>query len=91
MSEGKVPIKFPGVNTSDTPIKTSIQQLITEISSTSIDVPKRLHEFMERYEEEFKQELANKRLSYDITEPEVLRMMKGPLTLYALNMNGQKK
>ena len=44
---------------------------------------------MEKYEEEFKQELADKRLVFDITETEVLRMMKGSLTFYALNMNGQ--
>jgi hypothetical protein len=43
---------------------------------------------MEKYEKEFKQELAHKRLTFDITETEVLRMMKGPLTFYALNMNG---
>ena len=44
---------------------------------------------MEEYGKEFERELVNKRIIFDITETEVLRMMKGPLTFYALNMNGQ--
>jgi hypothetical protein len=89
LSEGKVPINFPEVNISNTPVKTAVQQLATEISSKTTDSSKRLQVFLEKYEKEFKQELADKRLSYDITETEVLRMMKGPLTFYALDMNGQ--
>jgi hypothetical protein len=33
---------------------------------------------MEEYEREFKQELIHKRLSFDITESQVLQMMRGP-------------
>jgi hypothetical protein len=89
LSEGKVPIKFPGVNISNRPVKTIVDQLATEINTKTKRSSKRLQVFMEKYEKEFKQELAHKRLTFDITETEVLRMMKGPLTFYALNMNGQ--
>ena len=89
MSEGKVPLNFPEVNIANTSAKTAVQQLATEISSKTTDSSRRLQEFMEKYEKEFKQDLADKRISYDITETEVLRMMKGPLTFYGSNMNGQ--
>ena len=89
LSEGDIFVKFPDISISKAPAKTAIQQLVTDISSRATDSSKRLRVFMEKYEKEFKEELANKRLSFDITETEVLRMMKGPLTFYGLNMNGQ--
>jgi len=42
------------------------------------------------YNKEFKkQELMLPSLFRDVGEPNILRLIKGPLTLYALNMNGQ--
>jgi hypothetical protein len=89
LSEGKIPIKFSAIKIPDRPVKTVVDQLATEINAKTKRSSKRLQVFMEKYEKQFKQELAHKRLSFDITETEVLRMMKGPLTFYALNMNGQ--
>jgi hypothetical protein len=65
LSEGKVPLNFPEANIANTPAKTAVQQLATEISSRTTDSSRRLQVFMEKYEKEFKQDLADKRISYD--------------------------
>lgn len=89
MSEDKVPINSPGVNIPNRPVKTAVEQLATEINSRTEGSSERLQLFVEKYEDKFTQEFVDKTLGFEITETEVLRMMKGPLTFYALNMNGQ--
>lgn len=66
-----------------------VSDLITEIQSKTTD-SNRLHKFVMDYNKEFKkQELMMPTLFRDVSEPDILRLIKGPLTLYALNMNGQ--
>jgi hypothetical protein len=84
VSERDVTIRFPSNKIYETPIKTTILKLQKEIASKTADSSKRLHTFMEEYEREFKQELIHKRLSFDITESQVLQMMKGPLTFFCV-------
>jgi len=89
MLEKDISINFPREKIYEIPIKTIVSKLQKEIGSKTTDSSTRLHDFLKAYEEEFKEDLINKRLSFDITESEVLRMMKAPLTFYALNMNGR--
>jgi hypothetical protein len=79
LSKDKVPIKFSGIKIPNRPVKTAVDQLATEINSRTTASSKRLQVFMEKYET----------LGFETTETQVLRMMKGPLTFYALSMNGQ--
>lgn len=88
-SEADISLNFPEKSISKTPIKTSIDGLKKDIKSKEKDSSTKLQEFLKKYEKEFKEDLVYKGIVYDITETEVLYMMKGALTLYALNLNGQ--
>jgi hypothetical protein len=88
LSEGDISLVFPR-KIFKTPIKTSIDELVKDIKFKEADSSTRLQKFLKEYEKEFNEDLVNKRLLFDITETEVLHMMKGALTFYALNMNGQ--
>jgi hypothetical protein len=82
-------IDEPREDNKSTTADSFVSDLITEIQSKTTD-SNQLNKFVMHYNKEFKkQELMNKTFFRDVSEPDILRLIKGPLTLYALNMNGQ--
>jgi hypothetical protein len=82
-------IDEPRKDNKSTTADSFVRDLITEIQSKTTD-SNRLNKFVMHYNKEFKkQQLMMKSLFRDVSEPDILRLIKGPLTLYALNMNGQ--
>src|SRR5215469_7524649 len=65
-----------------------VSDLITQIRSGTTD-SNRLQLFVMRYNKEFKKQELMSTFFRDVIQPLILTLMKGPLTLYALNMNGQ--
>jgi hypothetical protein len=65
------------------------KDLIKEIESKISVGSRRLDKFVNLYEKEFKRQESMGILYRDVYLPNILRLMKGPLTLYALKMNGQ--
>jgi hypothetical protein len=65
-----------------------VSNLITEIQSRTAD-SKRLQQFVMQYNKEFKKRELMNTFSRDVIQPYILTLMRGPLTLYALNMNGE--
>lgn len=64
-----------------------VEDLIAEIGKISGN--DRLSGFVKEYNKEFKNPLYPYPYFEDFSEPLILRTMKGPLTLYALALNGQ--
>jgi hypothetical protein len=65
-----------------------VSDLITQIQSRTTD-SKRLQLFIMHYNKEFKKQELMSTYFRDVIQPHILTLMRGPLTLYALNMNGQ--
>jgi hypothetical protein len=65
-----------------------VNDLITQIQSRTTD-SKRLQLFIMYYNKEFKKYELMSTYFRDVIQPHILTLMRGPLTLYALNMNGQ--
>jgi len=65
------------------------RDLIKEIESKISVSSRRLDLFVNLYNKEFKRQESMGILYRDVYLPNILRLMKGPLTLYALKMNGQ--
>jgi hypothetical protein len=87
MSERMIDLEFRKDDKSIT-ADSFVSDLITEIQSRTTD-SNRLHRFAIHYNKEFKkQQLMDIFFRY-VIQPDILELMKGPLTLYALNMNGQ--
>jgi hypothetical protein len=63
--------------------------LITEIESKISTGSTRLDIFVNQYNKEFKTHEFMNPIFRDVYQPNILRLMTGPLTLYALKMNGQ--
>jgi hypothetical protein len=63
------------------------RELIGEIGKISSN--DRLSRFVKEYNKEFKNPRYPYRYFEDVSEPLILRTMKGPLALYALALNGQ--
>ncbi len=82
-------VSFPSEKLHETPTSSIVLQLGKEIETKTANSSAKLRQFMEEYEKVFKKELPHKGLTFDITESRVMYMMKGALTFYALNMNGQ--
>jgi hypothetical protein len=67
LSSEKIPFKFPEVNIPDRPIRSTIEQLITEINSKTGDSSERLQFFIKKYEEEFTREFIHDTIGFEIT------------------------
>jgi hypothetical protein len=65
------------------------RDLITEIESRISMDSNRLDLFVSHYNKEFKRQEFMNAFFQDVFQPNILRLMRGPLTLYALKMNGQ--
>lgn len=65
------------------------KDLIKEFESKISVGSRRLDKFVNLYNKEFKRQESMGMLYRDVYLPNILRLMKGPLTLYAMKMNGQ--
>jgi hypothetical protein len=71
-----------------TPVDLAANQIDSELRSKVGSASSRLKVFVQRYNHEFKFDFFRDFVIPDI-ESEVLQIVKGPLMLYALQMNGQ--
>jgi len=90
LSESRIYLKKDRTNRYSRSLETIVDELTTEIQSkTTISLTK-LKQFSQKYENEFKTDNFIDKLSMrDYVQYEVLYIIKGPLTFYALNMNSQ--
>jgi hypothetical protein len=70
------------------PVDLAVNQIDSELRSKVGSASSRLKEFVQRYNSDFKFDFFKNFVIPDI-ESEVLHIVKGPLMLYALQMNGQ--
>jgi hypothetical protein len=93
MSESRIYLeKNARTNRYSRSVETIVDDLITEIQSklSTNSTKLKLKQFSQEYKNQFiRDNFFNKISMRDFVQSEMLYIMKGPLTLYALNMNGQ--
>jgi hypothetical protein len=89
MSERMITRQAPRNGANSLTAESFARDLIKEIESKISVSSRRLDLFVNLYNKEFKRQESMGILFRDVYLPNILRLMKGPLTLYALKMNGQ--
>jgi hypothetical protein len=90
MTESSIPLgRRTRIKTYENPIEKSANQIVLELQSRVGSNSSRLNEFVQCYKNEFKSYDYFRRLGmHDDIESDVLNVVKGPVILYTLKMNG---
>jgi hypothetical protein len=89
MSERMIKVQGSRNGANSITAESFVRDLFKEIESKISVCSRRLDLFVNLYNKEFKRQEYMGIFFHDIFQPNILILLKGPLILYALKMNGQ--